>query len=90
MVEKLCNRRYQSASGRERRRAPSDFSSRRCAQCTAVALRNARMRRARCSFRDGNKRVAFVVMVVFLELNAWSFEAQESEVVRANGGIGRG
>ena len=34
-------------------------------------------------FRDGNKRVAFVVMVVFLELNAWSFEAQESEVVRA-------
>lgn len=34
-------------------------------------------------YRDGNKRVAFVVMVVFLELNGWSFEADETEVVRA-------
>ena len=32
-------------------------------------------------FRDGNKRVAFVVMVVFLGLNGWNFEAEESEVV---------
>lgn len=32
-------------------------------------------------FRDGNKRVGFVVMVVFLELNGWRFEAQEAEVV---------
>jgi len=32
-------------------------------------------------FRDGNKRVAFVGMVVFLELNGWSFSADESEVV---------
>ena len=34
-------------------------------------------------FRDGNKRVAFVVMVVFLELNGLRFEAQEAEVVPA-------
>ena len=34
-------------------------------------------------FRDGNKRVAFVVMVVFLELNGWIFEAEESDVVKA-------
>lgn len=32
-------------------------------------------------YRDGNKRVAFVVMVVFLELNGLSFDAQETEVV---------
>jgi death on curing protein len=34
-------------------------------------------------FRDGNKRVAFVVIVVFLELNGWRFDAEETEVVRA-------
>jgi death-on-curing protein len=33
-------------------------------------------------FRDGNKRVAFVTMVVFLELNACHFAAPETEVVR--------
>jgi death on curing protein len=32
-------------------------------------------------YRDGNKRVAFVVMVVFLELNGLAFEAEEAEVV---------
>lgn len=32
-------------------------------------------------YRDGNKRVAFVVMVVFLELNGLVLEADESEVV---------
>ena len=32
-------------------------------------------------YRDGNKRVAFVVMVVFLELNGWRFAATEAEVV---------
>ncbi len=32
-------------------------------------------------FRDGNKRVAFVVMVVFLELNGWTFAADEADVV---------
>jgi death-on-curing protein len=34
-------------------------------------------------YRDGNKRVAFVTMVVFLMLNGWTFEAPESEVVTA-------
>jgi len=34
-------------------------------------------------FRDGNKRVAFVTMVVFLDLNGWEFEAEEPEVVTA-------
>jgi death on curing protein len=34
-------------------------------------------------YRDGNKRVSFVVMVVFLELTGWAFEAEEIEVVRA-------
>ncbi len=32
-------------------------------------------------YRDGNKRVAFVVMVVFLELNGLTFDAEEIEVV---------
>ncbi len=32
-------------------------------------------------FRDGNKRVAFVVAVVFLELNGKLFDAPEAEVV---------
>jgi death-on-curing protein len=35
------------------------------------------------AFRDGNKRVAFVVMVIFLELNGWRFEAPEAQVVEA-------
>lgn len=34
-------------------------------------------------YHDGNKRVAFVVMVVFLELNGWRFAAEEIDVVRA-------
>lgn len=32
-------------------------------------------------YRDGNKRVAFVVMVVFLELNGRDFDAEEADVV---------
>jgi death on curing protein len=32
-------------------------------------------------YSDGNKRVAFLTMVVFLGLNGWDFEAPESEVV---------
>jgi death-on-curing protein len=32
-------------------------------------------------YRDGNKRVSFVVLVVFLELNGWRFSATETEVV---------
>ena len=34
-------------------------------------------------FRDGNKRVAFVTMVVFLMLNSWELDAPEQEVVTA-------
>ena len=34
-------------------------------------------------YRDGNKRVAFVVMVVFLELNGWRLAAPEVDVVEA-------
>lgn len=30
---------------------------------------------------DGNKRVAFLAMYVFLDLNGWSLEADEAEVV---------
>jgi len=32
-------------------------------------------------YRDGNKRTAFLVMVVFLELNGRELEASEAEVV---------
>lgn len=32
-------------------------------------------------YRDGNKRVAFIVMVVFLELNGLTLKAEETEVV---------
>jgi death on curing protein len=34
-------------------------------------------------YHDGNKRVSFVVMVVFLELSGWKFAAEEIDVVRA-------
>ena len=34
-------------------------------------------------YRDGNKRVSLVAMVVFLELNGRQFTASESEVVEA-------
>lgn len=34
-------------------------------------------------YRDGKKRVSFVTMVVFLELNGWRFTATEAEVVEA-------
>ena len=32
-------------------------------------------------YRDGNKRIAFLTMVVFLGLNGYDFEAPEAEVV---------
>lgn len=34
-------------------------------------------------YRDGNKRVSFVLMAVFLELNGWRFVAEEPAVVQA-------
>lgn len=33
-------------------------------------------------YRDGNKRVAFVAMAVFIELNGYALEAPEGEVVQ--------
>jgi death-on-curing protein len=33
-------------------------------------------------YRDGNERIAFLAMVIFLELNGRSFDASEEEVVR--------
>jgi len=33
-------------------------------------------------FRDGNKRIAFLTMAVFIELNGQRFEASEEEVVQ--------
>ena len=35
------------------------------------------------AFFDGNKRIAFVTMAVFLELNGVELDAPEAEVVRA-------
>jgi len=32
-------------------------------------------------FRDGNKRIAFLTMIVFLGLNGFDFDASEAEVV---------
>jgi death-on-curing protein len=34
-------------------------------------------------YRDGNKRIAFLTMVVFLGLNGWELEASDAEVVAA-------
>jgi death on curing protein len=33
-------------------------------------------------FRDGNKPVAFIAMVVFLEINGWTFTAPDDDIVR--------
>jgi death-on-curing protein len=41
-------------------------------------------------FRDGNKRVAFVTMVVFLQLNGLRFDAPEPEVVTVMVGLASG
>jgi death-on-curing protein len=41
-------------------------------------------------FRDGNKRVAFVTMMVFLELNGRQFSAPEEDVVRTMTGVAAG
>lgn len=32
-------------------------------------------------YRDGNKRIGFLMMVTFLEINGYSFEATDTEVV---------
>ena len=41
-------------------------------------------------FHDGNKRIAFVAMVVFLELNGVTLEADEAEVVTVMLGLAAG
>lgn len=41
-------------------------------------------------FNDGNKRMAFLTMVMFLELNGVSFEASEEEVVVMMVGLAAG
>jgi death on curing protein len=33
-------------------------------------------------YSDGNKRIGFVAMAVFLDINGWSLDAAEPEVVR--------
>lgn len=33
-------------------------------------------------YRDGNKRIAFLAMVIFLGLNEWDLDAPEAEVVQ--------
>lgn len=42
------------------------------------------------SFHDGNKRIAFVTMAVFLELNGVRLEADETEVVTVMLGLAAG
>jgi death-on-curing protein len=41
-------------------------------------------------YRDGNKRVAFLVMVIFLELNGMRFQAKEEEIVTVMFGLAAG
>lgn len=41
-------------------------------------------------YSDGNKRIGFVAMAVFLDLNGWSLEAPEAEVVAVMLGIAAG
>jgi death on curing protein len=38
-------------------------------------------------YRDGNKRVAFLAMAIFLGLNGWRLEAPESEIVQVMLGV---
>ena len=39
------------------------------------------------AYHDGNKRIAFLAMAIFLELNGYRLEAPESEVVRVMLGV---
>src|SRR5205807_550436 len=39
------------------------------------------------AYRDGNKRIAFLAMAVFLELNGYRLEAPEPEVVQVMVGV---
>ena len=41
-------------------------------------------------YSDGNKRVGFVAMAVFLDLNGWTLQAPETEVVATMVGVAAG
>jgi death on curing protein len=41
-------------------------------------------------YSDGNKRIGFMAMAVFLDLNGWSLHAPEPEVVRIMLGVASG
>ena len=41
-------------------------------------------------YRDGNKRVAFLALVMFLELNGYEFEATDDDVVSEMFGLAAG
>ncbi|HYH81761.1 MAG TPA: type II toxin-antitoxin system death-on-curing family toxin [Longimicrobium sp.] len=41
-------------------------------------------------YSDGNKRIGFVAMAVFLDLNGWDLDAPEPEVVRIMLGVAAG
>jgi len=41
-------------------------------------------------YRDGNKRIGFLTMVIFLGLNGWDLNAPETDVVRIMLALARG
>ena len=41
-------------------------------------------------YRDGNKRIGFLTMVIFLGLNGWDVDAPEADVVRIMLALARG
>jgi death-on-curing protein len=41
-------------------------------------------------YSDGNKRIGFMAMAIFLDLNGWSMEADEPEVVPVMLGVAAG
>lgn len=41
-------------------------------------------------YRDGNKRIGFLAMIVFLGLNGWDLEATDAEVVATMRGVAAG
>ncbi|MDE3054619.1 MAG: type II toxin-antitoxin system death-on-curing family toxin [Gemmatimonadota bacterium] len=69
----------ESALARPRRRSHYEPGSDLAALAAAYGFGLARNH----PYRDGNKRIAFIVMVVFLELNGARFDATEEDVVAA-------
>lgn len=56
----------------------------------ALAAANAYGLSANHPFRDGNKRTAFLTMMMFLGLNGWTLVVPEEEVVHAMRGLAAG